>query len=114
MSLSNQLGITSDQIVSTMWDRASVVNNVAIQTIYPHHLDVGCFSNTTDHIGKKIKTDILDKFAGLDCPHAVQRQDWLGRKVQVCQSLHTQPLDGGQNGGPETNYGCLWRCTTFS
>ena len=56
MSLSNQLGIASDQLVATKWDRASV-NNVAIQTlpiVYPHILDVGCFSHTIDHIGEKI------------------------------------------------------------
>ena len=43
MSVSNQLGITSDQLVATMQGRASVYN-VAIQIVYPHILDVGCFS----------------------------------------------------------------------
>lgn len=64
MCLSNQLGITSNQLVAAMRDRASV-NTVAIQTlkiVYPYILDVGCFSHTIDHVGEKIKTDILDEF----------------------------------------------------
>ena len=63
MCLSNQLGITSNQLVAAMRDRTSA-NNVAIQTlkiVYPYILDVGCFSHTIDHVGEKIKTDILDE-----------------------------------------------------
>ena len=48
-----------------MRDRAAV-NNVAIQTlqiIYPHILDIRCFSHTPDHVGEKMYTPVLDKFA---------------------------------------------------
>ena len=78
--------------------------NIAIHTleiVYLHILDVGCFSHTMDHIGViKIQTYWMNmRKAGLDCcSHAVQRQDWLGRKVQVCQSLHTQPFHDNYNG----------------
>ena len=64
MCLSNQLGITSNQLVAAMRDSARA-NNVAIQTlkiVYPYILDVGCVSHTIDHVGEKIKTDILDEF----------------------------------------------------
>lgn len=85
-----------------MRDRASV-NNVAIQTLniaYPCILDVGCFSHTLDHVGEKICTNILAEFVKgwVGLFHKVQRQNWLGEKLQVCQSLLIQALDGGRNG----------------
>ena len=48
--LSVQYGISSDFLLNTMHDRASV-NNVALRTlkvIHPNVLDVGCFSHTLD------------------------------------------------------------------
>ena len=63
--LSTELGINGDHLIATMRDRAAV-NNVAIQTlqiIYPHILDIGCFSHTLDHVGEKMYTPVLDKFA---------------------------------------------------
>lgn len=61
MCLSNQLGITSNQLVAAMRDRASV-NNVAIQTSLPIYSRCGVFSHTIDHVGEKINTHILDEF----------------------------------------------------
>ena len=63
--LSTELGINGDHLIATMGDRAAV-NNVAIQTlqiIYPHILDIGCFSHTLDHVGEKMYTPVHDKFA---------------------------------------------------
>ena len=63
--LSTELGINGDHLIATMRDRAAI-NNVAIQTlqiIYPHILDIGCFSHTLDHVGEKMYTPVLDKFA---------------------------------------------------
>ena len=48
-----------------MHDRASV-NDVAMRTIsiiYNQMLDVGCFYHTLDHVGERMRTLILDKFA---------------------------------------------------
>ena len=64
MCLSNELSVSSNQLVAAMRDRASV-NNVAIQTlkiVYPCLLDVGCFSHTLDHVGEKINANVLDEF----------------------------------------------------
>ena len=50
--------ITSDQLVGSIHDQASV-NNVAMTTlkpVYPSLLDVGCLSHTLDHVGEKIVT----------------------------------------------------------
>ena len=47
-----------------MCDRASS-NNVAMSTvkvIYPHMLDIGCYSHTMDHVGEKFQTPTLDMF----------------------------------------------------
>ena len=55
--LSTELGINGDHLIATMRDRAAV-NNVAIQT-----LQIGCFSHTLDHVGEKMYTPVLDKFA---------------------------------------------------
>ena len=62
--LSTELGITSNDLIASMHDRASV-NNVAVQTlkiVFPLMFDIGCFSHTLDHVGEKLKTPILDKF----------------------------------------------------
>ena len=98
MSLLNQLGITSDQLVATMVDHASI-NNVATQTlqiVYQRILDVGCFPTPLT----VLETHILDEFVKgwIRLFTHSPKTNWLGRRVQVCQSLHTQPLDGGQNG----------------
>ena len=56
--LSTELGINGDHLIATMRDRAAV-NNVAIQTlqiIYPHILDIGCFSHTRPCWGKDVCT----------------------------------------------------------
>ena len=48
-----------------MRDRASV-NDVAMRTlniVYPELLHIGCFSHTLDHVGEKLNTPVLDKFA---------------------------------------------------
>lgn len=63
--LSTELGIASHLVVAAMRDRASV-NDVAMQTvavIYNNILDIGCFSHTTDHIGEKMRTPVLDEFS---------------------------------------------------
>ena len=62
--LSVQYDISSDFLLSTMRDRASV-NNVALRTlkvIYPNVLDVGCFSHTLDIVGSKFSTPDLNNF----------------------------------------------------
>ena len=62
--LSTSLGITSQFVVATMKDRASV-NNVAIRTmkiIYQNSLDIGCFSHTLDLVGDHFKLTNLTEF----------------------------------------------------
>ena len=62
--LSTTLGITSHYVVATMRDRASV-NNVALRTLkilYPHLLDIGCFSHTLDLVGDHFKLPQLTEF----------------------------------------------------
>ena len=62
--LSTELGITSQYLLATMQDRASV-SNVAVRTLqvmYPDALDVGCFSHTLNNTGECFNTPILDEF----------------------------------------------------
>ena len=62
--LSTELSIPSPKVLAGMHDRASS-NNVAMSTvkvIYPHMLDIGCYSHTIDHVGEKFKTPTLDMF----------------------------------------------------
>ena len=62
--LSTELGITSQYLLATMRDRATV-NNVAVRTLqvmYPDALDVGCFSHTLNNTGERFNTPILDEF----------------------------------------------------
>ena len=62
--ISTSFSISSNQLLAGMRDRASV-NDVAMRTIkilYPHMVDVGCFSHTIDHVGEHFKTPILDSF----------------------------------------------------
>ena len=62
--LSTSYSIGSNQLLAGMRDRASV-NNVAMRTmkiLYPHMLDVGCFSHTIDHVGEHFKTPVLSSF----------------------------------------------------
>ena len=52
------------QARETVRDRAST-NNVAMRTmkvVYPHLLDIGCYSHTIDHVGEKFDTPNLDEF----------------------------------------------------
>ena len=56
--LSVEYGITSERLLVSMRDRASV-NRVAMQTIkvvYPDTIDVGCYSHTIDFVGDKFHT----------------------------------------------------------
>lgn len=65
--LSTELGVSSDELVASMRDRAAV-NNVAIRTlsiIFRQLIDIGCFSHTIDHVGDKMRTPILDEFIKL-------------------------------------------------
>ena len=62
--LSTNYGVGSYQLCAAIRDRASV-NNVAVRAIkvlYPHLLDVGCFSHTIDHVGEHFKTPVLIPF----------------------------------------------------
>lgn len=59
LCLSTELGIAGDNLIASMHDR---VNNVAMQTLYPTLVDVGCFSHNLDHVGEKFCTPTLDKF----------------------------------------------------
>ena len=65
--LSVEYGITSDRVVASMRDRASV-NGVAMRTIqivYRRMIDVGCYSHTIDLVGEKFHTPNLDGFIRL-------------------------------------------------
>jgi len=62
--LSASFGISSQNIISAMRDRASA-NNVAMRTlkvVYPKLLDVGCFSHTLDLVGNYFKVPNLTEF----------------------------------------------------
>ena len=62
--LSTSIGITSQFVVATMRDCASV-NNVAIRTmkiIYQNFLDIGCFSHTLNLVGDHFKFPNLTEF----------------------------------------------------
>ena len=62
--LSTTLGITSHHVVAIMRDRASM-NNVAICTLkilYPHLLDIGCFSHTLNLVGDHFKLPQFTEF----------------------------------------------------
>ena len=62
--LSTSYSIGSYQLCAAMRDRASV-NNVAVRAIkvlYPHLMDVGCFSHTIDHVGEHFNTPVLIPF----------------------------------------------------
>ena len=64
MVLSTELGISSTLLVGEMRDRASV-NEVPMRTvrvIYNQAVDIGCFSHTLDHVGKRMQTPILENF----------------------------------------------------
>ena len=63
-TLSVNFGISSNQLLAVMRDRASV-NEVALKTVkivYPHCLSIGCFSHTIDHVGEHFNTPILSEF----------------------------------------------------
>ena len=60
-------GISAKQLLACMHDRASV-NGCAMRTIkvvFPHTVDVGCYSHTIDLVGEKFDTPILDEFIRL-------------------------------------------------
>jgi hypothetical protein len=62
--LSTELGIRGGILLASMRDRAST-NNVAIRSmkvVYPHLLDIGCYSHTIDHVGENFATPNLDEF----------------------------------------------------
>jgi hypothetical protein len=67
---STELGIPGAKLLASMRDRAST-NNVAMRTmkvVYPHLLDIGCYSHTIDHVGEKFVTPNLDEFG----------KEWVG------------------------------------
>ena len=62
--ISQELGIPSSYVITASRDRASV-NDVAMRTmkvVYSSILDIGCFSHTLDHVGKRLRTLQLDTF----------------------------------------------------
>ena len=62
--LQSELSIPPNMVIAAMRDRASV-NNVAIRTIsviYNNLMDVGCFSNTLDHVRENMNTPFLNEF----------------------------------------------------
>ena len=62
--LSTDYGIGSSRLLAAMRDRAST-NNVAMRTVsllYLNVLDVGCFSHTIDHVGRRFSTPHLSEF----------------------------------------------------
>jgi hypothetical protein len=43
----------------------AATNNVAVRTLkvlYPHCVDIGCFSHTFDRVGEKIQMPVLEEF----------------------------------------------------
>ena len=61
--LQAQYGIATGSLVATMWDRASV-NNLAmsiLRVMYPHVLDVECFSHTIDNAGHNFAPPVIDE-----------------------------------------------------
>jgi len=63
-TLSVVYGVSSQQPVAGMRDRASV-NNVAMRTlqiVYPNLVDIGCFSHTFSLVGERFKTPALSDF----------------------------------------------------
>ena len=66
-SFITEYSIGSSYLVATMRDRASV-NDAAMRTVtivYPHLLDVGCFSDTLDLVGEHFHTPTLSEFGML-------------------------------------------------
>ena len=66
-TLSTEYGVTGDQLLATMRDRASA-NGVAMNTIkvlLPNILDVGCYSHTLNRIGETCNVPHLDEFTRL-------------------------------------------------
>ena len=64
-TLSVHYSVSSNSLLATMRDRASV-NDVALRTlkvIYPALLGVGCFSHTLDLVGNKFCTPLLTDFS---------------------------------------------------
>ena len=56
--------ISPTALLACMRDRAAS-NNVAVRTLkvlYPHCVDIGCFSHTLDHVGEKFQTPVLEEF----------------------------------------------------
>ena len=83
LNLSTELGVTDKRLLASIHDRASV-NSGAMQTlkiIYPSVVDIGCFSDTLDHVGEKFNTP------GLVCFPEAPRQNWHGERKLVYQSL---------------------------
>ena len=63
-TLSTELSIPANRVVTFMRDRASV-NNVAMRTVsvlYNSMIDIGCFSQILDRVGENMNTPILDEF----------------------------------------------------
>ena len=72
--LSIELSIPPEKLLAAMRDRASS-NGVAMRTlkvVYPHLLDVGCYSHTIDHVGEHFVTPFVDEFT----------KPWLGMFAQ--------------------------------
>ena len=62
--LSTEYGVVSSNLLAVMCDRASV-NSVAVRTLkvlYPDFLDIGCLSQTIDHVGDHFDTPVLYDF----------------------------------------------------
>ena len=62
--LSTELSIPGAKLLAAMRDGSSTYN-VAMRTmrvVYPHVLDIGCYSHTIDHVGEKFVTPYLDEF----------------------------------------------------
>ena len=100
--LSTELGISSDMLLASMRDRASV-NSAAMRTlsiVFPKVFDIGCFSHTLDHVGEHLKTPILDEFMkvwiGMFSRSPKTKLAW---KTKTGLHLHLiQPLGGGRSG----------------
>ena len=52
-----------------------------LKVVYPHLLDIGCYSHTIDHVGKKFVTPNLDEFGKAWVGIFSHRHDFCGEKT---------------------------------
>ena len=61
-------------------------------------LDVGCFSHTTDHVGKKFALPVIDNFTGYKSPHSSTIPFLEGCSSIAIDNFVKEYLGGGGGG----------------